>query len=199
MATKIDIINAALAKITQAPIDSLNDNSPRARAAMGCYDLVLGEVMTAYEWSFCIKRALIPALKRTDGTFAHPAFGEEYIFVLPKDFLRKVSVNRPDTDAAVEQNAIISRTQEDLKLRYLGIETDEHRWPAHFVPCVVTRLAAELCALLKCGVENYGALLQAYELHLASARHNDAYNKPVQQMPAGQYEAAHEAGAGIGY
>lgn len=199
MAEKLDIINAALAKITQTPISSFNDNSPRAKAAMACYDLVLGEVMTAYEWSFCIKRVLLKPAKDQNGEFIRPEFGEEYVFLLPKDFLRKISVNRPDTDAAVEGQAILSDSAEDLKLRYLGVETCERRWPAHFTPCITARLAAELCASLKCGVENQAALMAEYELRLNRARHNDAYNKPTQAMPAGQYEAAHELGVGIGY
>lgn len=199
MADKMDIINGALAKITQAPISSLNDNSPRARAAMACYDFVMGEVMTAYEWSFCIKRANLKPAKNERGEFIRPEFGEEYVFRLPKDFLRKISVNRPDSDAAVEGEAILSASADDLHLRYLGVETCERHWPAHFTPCMTARLAAELCASLKCGVENQNALMAEYEMRLNRARHNDAYNKPTQSMPAGQYEAAHETGVGIGY
>lgn len=199
MAEKLDIINAALAKITQAPVDSLNDNSPRARAAMACYDAVLGEVMSAYEWSFCIKRARLKAAKDAQGEFVHPEFGDEYMFRLPQDFLRKISVNRHDNDAAVEGAWMVSASADDLHLRYLGVETREHCWPAHFTPCMTARLALELCACLRCGVENQASLMTEYQLCLNRARHNDAYNKPTQTMPAGQYEAAHENGVGIGY
>lgn len=197
MATRLQIINSALAKITQAPIDSLNDASPRAKAAMSFFDIVRDEVMTAYEWSFCVKRQCLKALKTEDGQYAHPPFGNEYIFVLPRGFLRKISVNRTDTDGAVEGNAILSESSADLNLRYLAVEEDERRWPAHFTPCMTARLAAELSAFLKCGVENQAALMQEYELRLTRARHNDSYNKPSQYMPAGQYEAAHEWG-GVG-
>lgn len=199
MPQKIDIINGALAKITQAPLASLNENSPSARAAMACYDSVAGEVMTAFEWSFCIKRVCIKAAKNDQGEFVHPAFGGEYVFPLPKDFLRKITVNRPDNDAAVEGLAILSASEADLNLRYLGQENCERRWPPHFTPCMTARLAAELCAILKCGVKNQNALMAEYEMSLNRARHNDAYNKPTQSMPSGQYESAHEDGVGIGY
>jgi hypothetical protein len=196
--TKLKNINMALLKLRQPKIESLNDSSPRAVAALDCYDTVRDELMCGYEWGFCIKRAVLPVIMDDDGNGKKvprkSEFGELYIFRLPKGFLRKLWFNRSESGFYIEGDKLLVHGNEPVKLRYLGIEEDEQKWPAPFGRCFTTMLAIELSELLQSGIEEKPVLLQEFQNYFEYAKHNESYNKPIQVVGLSDYEKSHLEG-----
>lgn len=152
MASEIQVANRALTKLGAARIISLNDNNKQARAISSCFEDLRDAELRAHRWQFSIKRSSLPAL------VAAPAFGFQYQYQLPSDFIRLDQINDqyPDTimdnyigtetaEWAIEGNKILTGLGSPLKIRYGYRVEDPNQWDPLFREALACRLAAELC------------------------------------------------------
>jgi hypothetical protein len=151
MASQIDIANRALTKMGAARIISLSDDVKAARSVASMWDIVRDAELRARNWSFAIKREALAASSTA------PAYGYNYQFPVPSDFLRLVSVGeyyppasltdyRGSDESAwrVEGRNILHDDAGPLYIRYVARIDDTAQWDATFVESFACRLAAEL-------------------------------------------------------
>lgn len=152
MASVIQVANRALTKLGAARIISLNDNNKQARAISSCFEDLRDAELRAHRWQFSIKRDSLPVLA------AGPAYGFQYQYQLPADFIRLDQINDqyPDTimdnyigtetaEWAIEGNKILTSLGAPLKIRYGYRVQDPNQWDPLFREALACRIAAELC------------------------------------------------------
>lgn len=84
--TDVGIVNAALVKVGEAPITSLDENTSTAKKSKIIYTQDKDSLLRSHPWGFAKKRVML-ALS-TD----KPAFGYQNKFILPDDCLRILDV-----------------------------------------------------------------------------------------------------------
>jgi hypothetical protein len=84
---KLDIVNLALMRLGESPIQSMDEGSTPARSAAALYDLSRRAVLRDYDWSFAIKIEHVPVTRSDE-----PGDKLSYSGVLPADCLRVVEV-----------------------------------------------------------------------------------------------------------
>ena len=84
---KLDIVNLALMRIGESPIQSMDEGSTPARSATMLYDISRRAVLRDYDWSFAIKLETLPVTASDE-----PGEKFSYSGVLPADCLRVVEV-----------------------------------------------------------------------------------------------------------
>jgi hypothetical protein len=80
--SKLGIINLALAKIGDARVEDLTEDSEQRIVATTVWEYILDEVLEAKAWHFAKSKS---RLLRMD---AEPSFGFSYVYGLPEGFLR---------------------------------------------------------------------------------------------------------------
>lgn len=87
---KLDIVNLALMRIGESPIQSMDEGSTPARSATLLYDLSRRAVLRDYDWAFAMKVGHVSVV-------ASDEFGDKFTYagVLPSDCLRVVEVLPP--------------------------------------------------------------------------------------------------------
>lgn len=151
MASVIQVANRALTKLGSARITSLDDDVKSARALKSMFDDVRDDELRANRWSFALKRTSLAALVSV------PAFGYDYQYAVPSDFLKLDMVNDQFPtevmdnyvtgellDWVLEGNLILANIAAPLKLRYLARIEDPNAWDPNFREALACRLAAEL-------------------------------------------------------
>jgi hypothetical protein len=84
---KLDIVNLALMRIGESPIQSMEEGSTPALAANRVYDISRRAVLRDYDWNFAIKLLNLPVVKDDE-----PGDRLSYSCTLPSDCLRVVEV-----------------------------------------------------------------------------------------------------------
>ena len=148
----IQVCNRALTKLGSARIVDLLDDSRQARALNAAYEPVRDLVLRTFRWGFALKRALLSA------SATPPAFGFNYQYVLPSDYLLvdQVGEQMPTVgsdsyvgteivDYAIENGRLLTDMAAPLALRYVARITDPTVWDAHFAEVLACKLAWELC------------------------------------------------------
>ena len=87
---KIDVINRALAHIGGYKLENINENTLSAETFDSMYASLLDEMLASHNWSEAIEYVELAQLAET------PVFGWGYIFQLPTNCLRVISVNEDD-------------------------------------------------------------------------------------------------------
>lgn len=166
MASEVDIVNLALARLGETPnISSINppEGSAHAEKAARFYTMARDRCVESHNWNFATKRVLLAGLP-------NPASPWKYAYAIPNDILRPISVksplsvvgslrdfpltgnlsnfDMPDDDLSVADYIIEGQTlltnAPDATLRYVARSTDTTKWSPHFVDAVVWALAADL-------------------------------------------------------
>lgn len=186
MATRIEIINMALALLGAQPASSPDDGSVGANLALRFYDTVRDSVLTAANWGFALSRAELSKL----GTV--PAFGYRYAYALPPDFLRALALseNADGYEWDIQSGCLLidlDSGSAPLKLLYLARVTDESRYPADFALALAAKLASLMAPALLSASQGAGVsarMEEQYMLLLFRARYDDAGNRHVRPEAA---------------
>ena len=123
MATDTDIANMALDLIGERAIQSINDDSKRARACLRHYPTARDKLLKDADWGFALERAALAQLA------GNPLYGYDFHFQLPTDppFLRLVE--HSDTDKTMQwviegDTLLISDFERDAELEVSGLSDD---------------------------------------------------------------------------
>lgn len=177
MASVVQICNKALDKLGATPIVSLEDGTKNANLCLRAWEQVRDETLRDHPWNFAVKRVVLAADTST------PAWGFEYRFPLPADFLRLLEVRDLSTNQYQVENGAILANDGALYVRYIYRVTDPNLYDPLFADLVATRLAAELCEAVTQSNTKVQLLWQAYDDALIRAKRVDA-----QENPPSQYE-----------
>jgi len=172
MATgKLDIINLALMRIGESPIQSLEEGSTPANSAKALYDMSRRAVLRDFDWSFAMKTSSLPLLADE---------GEEagvYVCSVPADCLRVVQVlRRYEANIArgtagfytsnewfrVQGNKLYVRTPVPY-VRYVRDEENTNLFDAKFIEALSYKLAGELAMPVRQSESLMASMLNAYQ------------------------------------
>jgi hypothetical protein len=194
MASTIQVANRALTKIGAARIISFDDDNKQARALKSCFEDLRDDELRAHRWSFAIKRASLAA----DSTA--PAFGYQYQFTLPSDFLRLDMVNdqypsiamdnyigSENQDWQMEGEKILTDLSAPLYIRYGSIVTDPNVWDVNFREALACRIAAEVAEDLTQSNEKRKLAWEEYKMAINKAIRSNAIERPPMILQDNQW------------
>lgn len=182
MASEVGIANAALRLIGENTITSFTDGSPEANFIADRYEEVRDSLLRSHNWNFAVKRRKLAQLS------ASPAFGWDYQYQLPSDWLRTVSVH--DNDAGVgalnyrEENGKLLTNAPEVYLRYVARVTDPNLMPPDFREALAYRLAVEGAITLVQSTTVWDRMERRATEMIKRARSSDAlgdHPEPLQQ------------------
>jgi hypothetical protein len=187
MATRTEIVNLALARIGQAPVSSLDEESSVAAAASLVYDTCRRAVLQAYPWSFATRTSRL--LRRNT-----IPVGYAYAFALPPDCLQPVRLqggSRSGRDTGgqglsftVRGRDLLADTPEAV-LEYIADVEDAGQYDARFTEALVVRLAAELAMPVGGKSDLMTAYRNEYEaiVRQASAKSSGQFYEDLPENP----------------
>ena len=165
MATsRTQIANQALSRLGARQISDIDDpNDPNAIRIANIYSVAFDEIARSHTWNCLTKRADLAA------SATAPAFGFEYAYPLPSDFIRLISLNgytysnQREDFYSIEGRSILTNASE-AKIVYISrIEsTQVNTLDALFVSAFVVLLASKLASLIKQDEQISQALLREY-------------------------------------
>lgn len=154
----IQICNLALLRLGADTITSLDDGTVQANLLSIYYDQCREELLREHFWNFAVSRVALAS----SGT---PAFGYQYQYQLPADFLRVKSIYNQYFPFAIESQSIVTDQAAPLNLTYIRNESDPTKYDSLFVKSLVLAIA------IKCGtrIKGDGFNPQALENELKDA------------------------------
>lgn len=188
--TNLQIANKALTKLGLKSISSFDSQEEAARLAGAILGTVRDFELATYPWAFAIKRAELPALADA------PAFGYQFKYALPVDFLRLEGIYNYGGDSKnayeLEGNTLLTNIGAPLQIRYISRELNQIKWPPYFVEAVATKLAYEMCERLKQDPQRKSVLWQEYQAIIGAAKRCNAIQLAVKDIRPGSWELAHD-------
>lgn len=139
--TDVSIVNTALAKVGEAPISSLDDQTSVASTIKILYEQKRDKLLREHPWNFAKARLLL-ALSANK-----PAFGYDNMFIIPDDCLRVLEISC-NSEHSKEGRYILTNARE-VGLLYVKRETDANVYDASFVDLLSLGLAVDLAWALK--------------------------------------------------
>jgi hypothetical protein len=190
----IQIANRALTKLGSARITSIDDDVKAARSIKSCFEDLRDDELRAYRWQFAMKRTSLAALSTA------PAFGYEYQYQVPSDFLRidMCDDRFPSTimdnyigaeylDWVLEGNKILTDIDAPLKLRYIARIEDPNQWDVNFREALACRIAAELAEDLTQSNQKRQLAWEEYKIAINKAIKSNSIEKLPVMPPDDQW------------
>jgi len=176
VASKIDIVNLALALLGEPTIIALDDTSKAARVMNLHVDSNRDEVLRAHPWNFAVTRASLAAL------LTAPAFGPANAFKLPGDFLRLLEFNPSTLDdyrlELVDSTRVLVTDADSADIIYIQRVKDTGLFDAAFVAVLAAKLAEDTAIALTSSIDLRNTLREVFRNRLSAARSADAQENP---------------------
>lgn len=142
MASKVQIVNRALARLAQARLTSLDDNTQAGKLANDIYEDVAEETMSEACWTSTLRRATLAQSSTT------PAFGYDYQYQLPTNpkCLRVIKINecKPgDIDYRIEGDKLLTN-ESTASILYVAHITDSESYDIDLRQAIIWRLVIEM-------------------------------------------------------
>ena len=155
------ICNQALGRIGSNRITSLDEASQPARFCQMFYAQTREEVIQSHPWSFAIARKTLSRLAEA------PAFGWDYQYQLPSDYLGMIQLNDWEPNEArdlyeIEGGKLLTDV-DAAELRYIARITDSNLFSPAFVEALAVKLASKLITPLAGSPSQAQNLLAEYE------------------------------------
>lgn len=185
--TQVGICNSALAKVGQAPISSLTQETRAAQILNSIWDLVQDELLASHPWNFALKRA---ALTPTSDT---PAYEFDYEYDIPNDCLRVLESETDFTASGVDwmvEGRKILTNEETLNIRYIYRNEDFNSWSGPFAEVMAWRLAQDIAFALTQSTEREKSCAEQYQRALSLARSTDAAEGIMRGLIADEWTSA---------
>lgn len=145
MPSKTDIANNAIRMVGGQPITSFTQGVPNSNVISEMYDPLRIELL-AYPWGFAKTYVKLNRYSTV------PAFGFDYAYLLPFDWVYTVSVHESDAgtqpilykQAQIDSQNAIFTDSEDVYLVYTHNEEDPNLWSPQFRRAMTSALARDL-------------------------------------------------------
>lgn len=186
MASKLQICNLALVRISDGTITSLDEDSDQSNMCNLHFDQALESMLETYTWSDGIKRTKL-ALNDEE-----PLFGYPYSYKLPIDFIRLVQgydatgVYNQQYRWNIEGRNVLSNIPE-MCIKYVGLIEDVSILSPLATDALVNKLATSFVMSRAESKALYATLLEEYEtIILPRAKSIDfIQNRDVSEMEQG--------------
>lgn len=182
MASVVNICNMALTRLGQQRIASLTQSGLGAELSNLFYDPTVRELLTAYEWPFAISREQLAASTETNLS------KYDYIYVLPNDYLRVLTLLDPDdysevnTEWVIEGRKLLSDVT-SCYIKYIKMPTDPSDFPQIFIEALYLRMAAKMCLKMTQDQSLMNMLFQEYMAAMQTAMGEQGANSKNMAEP----------------
>lgn len=180
MASVVAICNRALQKLGAKRITALDQDAVNARSCNVCYEPVRDALLEDHNWSFAIALATLAA----DST--DPAWGKNYRYPLPSDFIRLCPDYEEDNtntkDWVIQGRFIYSDDSAPIYIRYVSTITDPNIMTSLFRELLSHDMAIEMCEELSQSAGKKDALLGQRREIISRAKKSNAFQS-ISQMP----------------
>lgn len=176
MASVISVCNRALTLLGEAAITSLTENTKAARECNRIFDDIRRRELRKHIWNFARTRATLAP------DSVAPAFGYNYQFTLPSDWIRTVPQNS-SADLITEGRKTLTNETDTLDLVYIRDVTDVGQWDELFADVVACALAAALAEKITQSSDKRELAKSEYRTALAEARRVNAFEKVADVEP----------------
>jgi len=180
--TKEEIINLALIRIGESPIQSLDEGSTAARTADLLYDASRRAILRDFDWSFAEKSVLLAPVDTDEA----PA-----VFAVPADCLRVqriVDKSKPSHAKEwfrVQGDKLYTYARTPLCF-YVRDEEDAGIFDAKFTEALTYRLAGELAMPVRQSESLMASMLNAYQ-NVVSTAATESMNERESAEPSNPY------------
>jgi hypothetical protein len=152
MASKTQICNFALSRLSAARITDITENTNSGKQCNAIFDLVTEFVMSQGPWPSCIQRVTLAQDADT------PDWGYDYQYTLPTNpkCLRVLTINEDQlgsVDFKIENGKLLT-DESDVDIQYIGLITDTESFDTYLTQAIIENLAAELCYTFTGSAEN---------------------------------------------
>lgn len=179
MSSPVEICNRALQKLGAKRITSFDQDSPNARSCAVAYEKLKKALLRKHPWVFASTRVALPADTQA------PAFGYQYQYQLPADYLRLLPLDRgyvsPEENYQIEGTKILTNDLAPLQIRYVR-NTDENFDPL-FEEALASYIAMELCEEITQSNTKMQSALQSYKDAIAEAKRTNAIEQIAAEPP----------------
>lgn len=185
--TQISICNSALAKVGQAPISSITQETRAAQIINSLWSLIQDEMLSCHEWNFAIKRVDLSP------TSDEPAYEFTYEYDIPNDCLRVLETETDVTTIndrwVVEGRKILSNDSE-ISIRYIFRNEDYNSWSPQFAEVMAWKIAHSIAYALTQSTERERACADALKQALSYARSTDGAEGVLRGLIADEWTSA---------
>lgn len=139
MASVVSVCSNALLTLGAQPINSLDENSDRARLCANLWDTVRDDVLRSHFWNCAIKRTtLAPDVDA-------PAFDYTYQYTLPTDWIRNVQIGEYGYESYYKcEGRKILCSESSLKLVYVYRNESVGTWDVSLINAMTYAMAARM-------------------------------------------------------
>lgn len=191
MASNIDIINRALARLGADKIASLDEESVPAQTAADLYPEVRDDLLARHRWSFLTGQAQLARLP------AAPLARFTAAYQIPPgvDNVKAVTINDAPIRFDRQDDKILcdATASEVVILEYTDLVVED-RWPGWFC----TLMSYELASVFAIPVGDRADLAEWYEKkslrHFGLCKQLDAQGKTSKRLPTGRYKSVRFGG-----
>ena len=169
MSGSVEIVNIALARLGESPIQSLDEGTVPANMAKIFYDPARRSTLRDYVWNFALKTARLAKLAEAPVDF-------RCAYSLPSDCLRVLRLRSegipdfscPDIRYAVRSNQLVTDSDPAI-LEYIYDCADPGEFDDAFIEAFSYRLASELAMPIKGSAEMVREMANQYQAKVAQA------------------------------
>tara|TARA_R110000822_G_scaffold235507_4_gene366341 strand:- start:2181 stop:2738 length:558 start_codon:yes stop_codon:yes gene_type:complete len=172
MATKIDLVSAALVLIGDTPINSLIGNSRSQQVANTLYDSIVNNELTKHRWGFARSKA---QLSLTTGTPIDQEW--QSIYQLPSDILFLIKLY-PSVNYQIYGSKVYTNNTGKLSCDYI-YAVPESNWPFYFSKMIEYALAKDFATSIRDSSASRVEMTNEYVIASRMARYTDSQQYPM--------------------
>lgn len=198
MATKVDLLNAALQELGHKRLSDTGEPVKAARDLLFVYDRVLAECLSSGSWNFAME-----TIKSDADTGVEPNFGYADVFAKPTDWVRTHGISEDEYFSRpllhyYDDNNFWSADVTPIYVRYVsndtGLGLELTRWTQAFTRYVELSLAERICMAVTQNQSLHDRILDMQKKAKRTALNQDAMNEPNPKFkPAGSWTTSRQS------
>jgi hypothetical protein len=192
MPSVTDLANLAIARVKGRRITSLTDGSNNANRFNDVYPSFRDALLRSHYWNFALTRVELAR------SATAPAFGYQYGYTLPSDWLRTLSAHNNDggfggldyREGTIGAERVIEADAENVYLRYIRRITDPNKWNPDFYDALAYGIARDLALPVAGSNTLRETMNDAHNAALGRAKGSDSQDSPPEKPPPGSWVTA---------
>jgi hypothetical protein len=198
MASKLSLYNGSLREVGERKLASLTENREPRRVLDSAWDAeAVKTCLAAGQWNFATN-----SIELTHSPSVDPAFGYQYAFDKPENWVRTVAMCGDERFNAPllqyqDEGSYWYADVDPIYVRYVDAGTsfglDYGKWPINFTRYVEFFLAARICMSLTQNQSKRDNLERDAEIWLTKAKSTDAMDEATKFLPPGTWSTARHA------
>lgn len=171
MSSKLEIVNIALARLGESPIQSLEEGTTPANVAKVFYDSARRATLRDYNWAFALHAIRLARLADGDAVTDF-----RFSYAVPSDCLRVLRVRGKNYQNALDggvrystRGGVLYTNEENAVLEYVRDVEEATDFDDKFVEALSYKLASELAMALKGSSELMASYSNVYQVKVTQA------------------------------